>query len=206
MWSQGGGRSNYHGLQTALRKRFSQQWQATATYLLSGYWDATSKPLSGLEPVTIPLAPDFGEEYTLAATDQRHRAVVNGIWQAGYGFQLSGLYFYGSGERFATSYGTDGRNVGGGGALRLRPNGTLVPRNNFVGKPIHRVDLRVQRRFLLGGRAGIDGIVEVFNLFDHANYGSYTTQEVSANYRRPSQSTLVAYQPRMVQLGFRLSF
>ena len=31
--------------------------------------------------------------------------MFNGIWDAGYGFQLSGLYFYGSGQRFATTYG-----------------------------------------------------------------------------------------------------
>jgi len=30
-----------------------------------------------------------GSEYTLAATDQRHRAVVNGIWEVGWGLQAS---------------------------------------------------------------------------------------------------------------------
>ena len=32
----------------------------------------------------------------------------------GVGFQLSGLYFFGSGERFGTSWGGDLRNMGGG--------------------------------------------------------------------------------------------
>ena len=44
----------------------------------------------------------------------------------GLRFQLSGLYFYGSGQRFATTYG-------GGDRTRLRPDGSIVPRNNFVG-------------------------------------------------------------------------
>jgi hypothetical protein len=88
----------------------------------------------------------------------------------------------------------------------LRPNGTIVPRNNFVGKPIHRVDLRLQRRFPLGGRAGIDGILEVFNVFNHANFGRYITQEVSRLYGQPQQNPLVAYLPRMLQLGFRFAF
>ena len=81
-----------------------------------------------------------------------------------------------------------------------------MPRNNLVGKPIHRVDLRVQRRFGLGGRAGVDGILEVFNLFNHENYGSYVTAESNRNYGKPSFNNKVAYQPRMLQLGFRVAF
>ena len=36
-----------------------------------------------------------------------HRLVFNGIWDVGCAFQLSGLYFFGSGERYETSYGGD---------------------------------------------------------------------------------------------------
>jgi hypothetical protein len=193
------GWSNYHALSTAVTKRFSQRWQASGTYLLSAVWDAESSPA----PFTV--APDLGGEYSLAVSDQRHRAVFNGIWQAGYGFQLSGLYFFGSGQRVATTYGGDLRLTGAAGG-RLRPNGTIVPRNSLVGEPLHRVDLRVLRRFPLGGRAGIDGIVELFNAFNHANYGSYVAQESNRNYGQPTGSLNVAYQPRMLQLGFRFTF
>jgi hypothetical protein len=215
------GWSNYHGLETAFTKRFNQRWQATATYTLSALRDAAATPYQ-YEPVNgtvtrrqigFPLAPDLGGEYTLAATDQRHRATFNGIWDVGSGFQLSGLYFYGSGKRFGTSYGGDLRDIGGlagtGGAPfppRLRPDGTIVPRNSLVGKPIHRVDLRVQRHVRLAGRATVDGLLEVFNLFNHANYGSYVTQESNRNYGRPSFNGNIAYQPRMLQLGFRFAF
>jgi hypothetical protein len=68
------------------------------------------------------------------------------------------------------------------------------------------VDLRVQRRFALGSRAGIDGLIEVFNVFNHVNYGSYVTSESSRNYGNPVQNTAVAYAPRTLQLGFRLAF
>ena len=90
--------------------------------------------------------------------------------------------------------------------LPLFSTESSIPRNNFVGKPIHRVDVRGQRRFSLGGRTGIDGIVEVFNLFNHANYGSYALTEVSRNYGQPSQNRGVAYAPRTLQLGFRFAF
>ena len=193
------GWSNYHGLSTALTKRLSERWQASATYLLSAVWDAQSSP------APFEVAPDLGGEYSLAATDQRHRVVFNGIWQAGFGFQLSGLYFFGSGERFNTSYGGDLRLTGASGG-RLRPDGTIMPRNSLVGDSLHRVDVRILRRFPLGGRAGVDGIVEVFNAFNHANYGSYVAQESASNYGQPTGNLNVAYQPRMLQLGFRFTF
>jgi len=119
---------------------------------------------------------------------------------------LSGIYFFGSGQRYSTIYGGDLRRQGLNPTNRLRPDNTLVPRNDFVGEPIHRVDLRLQRRFGLRGRAGIDGILETFNLFNRANYGTWTTDEASTSYGKPSQNTAIAYAPRMLQLGLRLEF
>jgi hypothetical protein len=193
------GWSNYHALQTAFTKRMSRRWQGSATYLLSVLRDAQSSP------APFQVVPDLGGEYSLAASDQRHRAVFNRIWQLPYALQLSGLYFFGSGERLATNYGGDLRQTGATGG-RVRPDGTVMPRNNLVGHPIHRMDVRIQRRFQFAKHAGIDGIVEVFNLFNHANYGSYVTAESNTNYGKPSSNTNVAYQPRMLQLGFRATF
>jgi len=193
--------SNFHALETAFTKRLSQHWQASATYTLSFFWDGLPAPKygPGLQTPGIQLALDAGEQYGYATTDQRHRAVFNGIWEPGLGLQVSGLYFYGSGQRFATTYG-------GGDRPRLRPDGSIVPRNNFVGAPLHRVDARLQRRFKLGGRTSADAILETYNLFNHANYGSYTTAESNASYGTPIQNTSLAYQPRMLQLGFRIGF
>jgi hypothetical protein len=203
-----GARANYHALQTAFTKRFSAGWQASGTYTLSVLRDAGPRPLSGLETVPFPTQPDLGGEYGLAVGDQRHRAVINGIWELPYNFQLSGLYFFGSGQRYDTRWGTDLRQIGGlrPGEHRLRPDGTIVQRNNFVGQALHRVDLRVQRRFPIVGRASIDGILEVFNVFNHENFGSYVTQEVARNYGAPAQNRNVAYFPRTLQLGFRVAF
>ena len=101
--------------------------------------------------------------------------------------------------------GGDLRNEGAAPINRLRPNGTIVPRNNFVGRPIHRVDTRFTKRFTFS-HFRVDLMLEVFNLFDHANFGSYTTVESSASYGQPSANTNVAYQPRMGQIGFRFAF
>ena len=209
------GWSNYHGGDFTFTKRFSHRWQASATYTLSYFKDAYPKRdqwylgpdgVVARRPIDFALVPDMGGEYTFAEGDQRHRANVNGIWDIGYGVQLSGLYFYGSGARFFTFTGVDRRNEGAQGEERLRANGTIMPRNDQVGDPIHRVDLRLQKKVGLGGGKSIDGVFELFNVFNHANYGSYTTNESNVNYRQPSFSGNVAYQPRMLQLGFRMTF
>ena len=218
-----GSRANRHALQTSLTKRFSAGWQASATYTLAALWDADPRPIQGVPteggilfaPVPFATPPDMGGEYTLAAGEQRHRAVFNGIWQAPGGFQLSGLYFFGSGQRYPTKYGPDLRKLGAirPNDNRLRPDGTIVPRNDFVGTPIHRVDLRIQRRFPLGGQAGIDGILEIFNVFNHFNVGTYSgtrkssaSGEVSRNYLNPAQNRSLAYAARQLQIGFRITF
>ena len=81
-----------------------------------------------------------------------------------------------------------------------------MPRNGFVGDPIHRVDVRLQERIPLPGRASIDGILEVFNLFDRANYGSYETDELSPLFGQPEYNNNLAFAPRTLQLGFRVTF
>jgi hypothetical protein len=204
------GRDNYHGLQTSVSRRFSDRWQAAATYSLSGFRDGFPNPVywQGFTQVSWQdVAPWLGAEYGLGVNDQRHRAVFNGIWDMGYGFQLSGLYFYGSGMRFGATYGADLTGLQNAGARdRLRPDGSVVPRNAFVGSPLHRVDLRIQRSFRITGRSRLEAIAELFNLFNHENFGSYTTIETNASYGRPTANNNVAYAPRTAQLGFRLTF
>jgi len=220
------GYSDYHGTDLTFTKRFSDRWQATATYTLGFFkdglpvrpqWFLGPDGIMARRPVGFPLAPDMGGDYSYAGAffgggagasgDQRHRAVLNGVWDVGVGFQVSGIYFYGSGERFATNTGVDRRNEGSNAAseLRLRADGSIAPRAAIVGEPIHRFDLRLQKRVTVA-RVTIDGLFEVFNLFNHENFGAYTTIESSPLYGRPSFNGNVAYQPRMLQLGFRVGF
>jgi hypothetical protein len=239
------GRSNLYAWENTFTKRMSHHWQLNATYTLSYFYDdggiaGPSAPYNvtvntanaittSISPVSGPLAPGLGALYQLTPTDQRHRATVNGIWDMGKGFQLSGLYFFGSGQRYATSWGSDLLNTGGASYNLLTPAGTtaaslgalcnctvkgseyngqfFLDRAQFVGKPIHRIDARLQKRISLGGKRSIDGLIEVFNVFNHANYGSYvTTFSNAAAYGQPSFNPATAYQPRIIQLGFHMAF
>jgi hypothetical protein len=195
------GRSAYHALQTSLNKRFSNRWQGSATYTLSYLYNADTKPFSGLEQVTFPTAPDLGGEWGLSADDQRHRMVLNGIWQVGGGFQVSALHFFSAGNRLAHTYGGDVRGLGANFSQRLRPDGTIVPRNDLIGPVQNRTDLRLQQKLPLGSRRSFDLIADVFNMFNRPNWG-IGTQESTLNQFLQHTSA----QVRTAQFGFRLTF
>jgi len=208
------GRSNYRGLETAFTKRLSDNYQYSVTYTLAGLWDDDAQPYAvdctretaeswcTMGPVPFAVSPDLGGEYGLATSDQRHRAVFNGIWELPMGFQVSGLYFYGSGARFATTSGGDRRGVGTATGSRLRADGSIVPRNSFVGEPIHRVDMRFSKTFPVGNRVRLEGMLDAFNLFNHRNHNVYVLNETNAQYGQPTDGALA----RRLQLGFRATF
>ena len=69
--------------------------------------------------------------------------------------------------------------------------------------PVQRAWLDRSRR---GSRRSADLIAEAFNPFNRAKYGSYTLQESGPRYGLPDASSNLAYAPRTLQLGFRLTF
>jgi hypothetical protein len=72
------------------------------------------------------------------------------------------------------------------------------------------VDLRLSRRFGLGGRASVDGVFDVFNLFNRTNFteannifgvGAYPDSPLPAFGQFEK-----AGPPRQIQLGVRVNF
>jgi len=213
------GESDNHALQMAFTKRMSNNWQASVTYLLSGQWNLQNAPTAGafcdnpttLMPdgsptcaVPVALHPSLVEEWYLSG-EQRNRLTFNGIWALPYGVQLSGLYFYGDQGKATPTSGVDALQSGSTGG-RVRADGTLIARNSFDIPSMHRVDLRLQKQFRFGRDVSIEGIVEVFNLFNYANYQNFTLNESSSRYGQPTESLNISYQPRMLQFGFRTTF
>jgi hypothetical protein len=207
------GLSDYYGVQTSLTKRMANHWQANVTYTVGKLYETDPPPLTGLTAYTGPVPVDLGNERSLADTDQRHRAVFNGIYDVGHGFQVSGVYFYGSGLRSQIVCGCDARGLNISSIDRLRsaadthgPAGSIIPRESFVGTPLHRVEMRLLQQIPLHGKVNVTGSLEVFNVFNRANIQSYNLTETSLTYGTPNSSTNGAYAPRTVQLGFRLTF
>jgi hypothetical protein len=224
-----------YALQMDMTKRMANHWQLSATYLLQFDYEYQYAPINSDKgckyPTTNPspgvftcdapmtLNPLIIDEHFLNG-DQRNRATVNGIWELPVGFQLSGLYFFADNGKMTPTSGVDvlglgasatasivGTNAGiTGSANRLRANGTLIPRNSLDRTNLHRVDMRIQKRFKLSNRVTFDGIAEVFNMFNHANYNNFVTNEAAKNYGAPVYDSNIAFQPRTAQFGFRTTF
>jgi Carboxypeptidase regulatory-like domain len=92
------------------------------------------------------------------------------------------------------------------------PSGYTIARNALEGLPLHKVDVRVTKDFKIVGTSKVSLIAEVFNLFNHHNYGSYNTQvsataaATTAIFGQPQQNLGNAYVPRQAQLAFRVGF
>jgi hypothetical protein len=198
--------SEYRGLQTSFTKRMANRWQASATYTLSWLYETESRPFTWdgaagkFVPVPFATAPDLGGERSLSEADQRHRFVLNGIWEVARGFQVSGLVYHGSGIRSSTNYGGDLRGTGAAFSGRLRPDGSIVAKNSFIQPNENRMDLRLQQRIPLGGRAGVDVMAEIFNVFNANNF-TLVTEEGRADFNKPESG-----QYRTMQFGFRVTF
>jgi hypothetical protein len=66
--------------------------------------------------------------------------------------------------------------------------------------------MRLQKRIAVSKRFNFDGMLEVFNVFNRTNYGSWVTNEGNARYGLPTDNNNIAFTPRLVQLGFRTTF
>jgi hypothetical protein len=66
--------------------------------------------------------------------------------------------------------------------------------------------MRFLKRFTLSSRVAVEGMVEVFNLFNNENYNSFVTNEAARNFGAPSFDSNIAFQPRTTQFGFRVTF
>ena len=83
--------------------------------------------------------------------------------------------------------------------------GNEAPRNALRGEGLHRVDVRLTKEFAFGG-VRVSGIAEVFNLFNHANFGSYNNVINTTTFGDPRQNIAIAYGPRSAQFAFRVDF
>jgi hypothetical protein len=108
--------------------------------------------------------------------------------------------------RFAVTDGTDRRSEGGSGENRLScrrlDRAAEQPRRQTAAPGRRAPPEVVPDRW----QVKVDGMIETYNLFNHENYGSYTTNMANANFGRPSANAALAYQPRMMQLGVKFTF
>jgi hypothetical protein len=182
---------NYDALLVETERRFAGRIALRGSYTLSkamNYANDDQIPFGN-----GPLDPgNVAREYGPAPNDQRHRVVVSGQFSVGAGFQLAGLWTAASGVPMdilmpdaQSRIPLLGRNAGG------RQFKTAAQLNDFIrgvnasggvnGEPLplvsdnarfndcfNALDVRLSRSFKTG-RATIDAMAEVFNLFNTTN-------------------------------------
>jgi hypothetical protein len=228
---RGTGRRDYLALATSFTRRLKDNVQAGATYTLMFY--QRDDNLAGSGSLGSSASNPFNNldgEWATSTDFQRHTMRAYALYQLPWGFSVSGMYLYGSGNRFPTTLSSLGYNGGGANRLNLGPTitipasmtdrfdgpsqiptGSEVPRNALKGLSLHRVDVRLTKDIKLLGDVKVSLMGEIFNLTNHTNYGSYNGVVDSPTFGQPlavySFSGLgTAYVPRTGQLAFRVAF
>ena len=219
-WLEADGKADYGAVSAAVNRRYRNNWQASLSYtlLLFQHDDTTNFQYQG----DNPFNPEA--EWARSTEFQRHTLRLNGIWRTIWDISLSGAYLYGSGNYYQTNFAANPFGHGGTTRYVTAPTtvseavadrfdgptsfaiGDVVPRNALAGLALHRVDLRMSKDINLPGGVRLTGIAEVFNAFNHENYGAYNGQVNSTTFGEPRQNLLNAYQPRVMQLAFRVGF
>jgi hypothetical protein len=218
----------------AVSKRPSARYQLLVSYTLSKAEDTSTDYQSnfivqnnglGRDPsnkLGLPLGFDPESEHGPSTHDQRHRLVVSGVYMLPAAVQLSGIITAASGRPFTPLAGADLNGDGNGGAFpsdRARVNpaleSTSVARNSETTAAQNNVDVRVSRRFPLGGRASFEAILDVFNLFNRVNFFEDTNQSSFTIFGAGAypQNALPTYgrytqtlPPRQVQVAGKITF
>ncbi len=224
------GETWFNGLTVSAAKRFSARHQFMASYTLSKAEDNSTDFQSafiaqnngqGRDPnnqTGLPIGFDPNSERGPSLQDQRHRLVLSGLYVAPYDINISSIITVGSGRPYNILAGVDLNGDGDGGTIpgpdraRTAPADPLssLGRNSGTLPSQATVDLRVNKRIAFGGRNSIDAIVEVFNLFNRANFTDVNNIFGPLAYPSSPSPTFGQFQragsPRQVQLAVKINF
>jgi len=184
---------NYDGVTVYLRKRFSHRYQFALSYTGSR---ARDNLLTG--SVGSQFSNNNHPEIDYGPSNQSapHVFVGNGLVALPWDIDVSGIVFWRSGAAFNPRGIVD---LDGDGLVDQRD--TTQSRNRFRTKAYGDVDLRIEKRFNLGGRQAFSVLAEAFNLLNRANVSNVTA--VSG----PNFGTPTTFFPgREIQFGVRYLF
>jgi hypothetical protein len=136
---------------------------------------------------------DFGP----SDNDVRHRFTANVIYQLPFGLSVAGIVTANS----AAPYNhTTGRDDNLDFVLNDRPAGVRF--NALRGDPFFNADLRVSKKFSLGGSRAVELMLETFNVSNSVNLVDFNGNAQASTFRQAR----TALPPFQAQLGARVSF
>lgn len=193
------GQSWYDALLLDVKRRFAAGAQMHLAYTwskaenLSGTGDGGGGGAESIGPFVggrLANQSDLASNRGTAPTDQRHRLVLDGIWQPRWrplrGFLFSGIYTAESGRAIASLVSVpsipfatpDGVQWNGYGGLRGQGGANFLPivaRNGVAGEWNYRLDLRISRDVHVSDRLVAQVVVEGFNLSNTSNFNGFNT-------------------------------
>ncbi|OFW40449.1 MAG: hypothetical protein A3J28_16865 [Acidobacteria bacterium RIFCSPLOWO2_12_FULL_60_22] len=221
-------RSQYNELTVHFEQR-SRSVAFQASYTLSsanGFGGAISGATGGIGPLValIPFQP-FGEsEWGPTVTDERHRAVLSGVFNLPWGIQVSPIFQIASARPYNMLAGTDWTGAGqlvtvvrpwvnsSGQVVAPFASGAQPASVNYLrGTATWNWDTRVTKSFNLGNESRKVGFfAEFYNISNKANFGNaYNGNVLSPTFKQPLgylNNGLAYPTSRQLQLGARITF
>ncbi|MEW6736825.1 MAG: TonB-dependent receptor [Acidobacteriota bacterium] len=166
--------SFYHAATISVQRRFSKDFTINAHYTYSKSIDESTDFNSDFA-VQDPL--NLRAERSLSPFDQRHRAVLSGVFVSPFkgdslvakllgDWTVSPIFTAGSGRPFNLLLGFDAN--GDGRSQTDRPG--AAGRNTGKGEPFYSLDTRLARSFKFKNDMSLEFTVEAFNLLNRTNF------------------------------------
>lgn len=224
-----GAESRYDAVILGIRRRMTRGLDFTASYTLAKATSnigAASDELDAnyIQDVTNPFADvQLGPS---GRTDARHRVSATAVIRAPWGLQVAPFFLFRSALPIQTFEGVDLNRDGNNNDITARAYeydgdgnapkeiGECKTVNCSRGAKFTQMNLRISKSFRLMGNARLEGIAEIFNLFDALNPAFPQTSQRLANgvqraaFMQPTAFAGDFRQPeqRVGQIGFRFSF
>jgi len=226
--------STYNALVLQINKRFNKGLLFNANYTLSKSEDTGQNSTTFISNFATMVDPFNNEgERGPANFDRRHRGVASVHYAPEYlhGFQIGGTGTFESGLPLnptisINSGALNGTNavstasVNGSGGSNRAPFDT---RNGFRQTSRKTIDMRVSKRFNVGGRRQIEALWEAFNILNTVNYTGFGTTKYNAvsysfdatankvvvnltsnaGFGVPTTASNTLFGPRDMQIGFK---
>ena len=208
--------ATYRGINLGVHYRLSNKLTVQGFYTLSKatgitlagadefrLTDVTYQPdLRGARDASIdPGDPLCGSCSGPLNTDARHRVSLGAVYLAPWDINVAAMFRYHSGTPYMiTEPFTTNRQI-------FLPDG--VGLNSGRTGSFEQLDLRLSKTFGIYKSLAIEGIAEVFNLFNAKNPAEYNGVVGTAGFGQPSVfagGDPAQGEQRLVQLGVRLSF
>ena len=200
------GRSHYKAMSIALKRRWDGKLQFLASYTLSDSTGTSRRATDEfISDDLVNQFDPFGDiQEGPTNTDARHRVTASGVWTPGWDFTIAPVIRYRTATPYNVITGTDDNRDG----ANFDPPAGTPHVNNARGASFSQVDLRLSKRFRLGGSVRLEAIAEGFNIFNDKNPATFSGNMRASNFGQPTEfaGDFQRGEQRLLQLGLRLEF